>query len=374
MKMLNVYKNDGITIDIAQLSRRLRMSIASFKDEIPMLGEVEEVAGGKYIDYMDSRHFFRDNHSKVLAVAHLDTAIWLDESVSVMYNKVPLVISPQLDDRMGVYILLDVLPKLGIKPDILLTVGEEMCASTAANFETTKKYNWGFSFDRRGDDVVTYQFGNKNWKTAIEAADFHIGIGSYSDIRELDTLGCSFMNIGCGYDSEHTDFCRADLRETTEQIAKFVEFYNTFNDIRFPHVRDASSNYGGGSRWAQYNYGRNSWGDEDYPYVRTAYATPHVKVHSFCIHCGTELTPDEIDDGVCAVCVEYEGNKRIQFEAGGEKYVKEEGGGVYNGNEDEVCAKCLCTLHEGESGICDECWEEAYEKTKLASKGEVEDD
>ena len=35
--------------------------------------------------------------------------------------------APQLDDRLGVYCLLGLLPKMGIQLDILLTTGEEHC-------------------------------------------------------------------------------------------------------------------------------------------------------------------------------------------------------------------------------------------------------
>ena len=45
-----------------------------------------------------------------------------------------MVHSGALDDRLGAYIILDLLPKLGINVDVLLTVGEEQGRSTANFF------------------------------------------------------------------------------------------------------------------------------------------------------------------------------------------------------------------------------------------------
>ena len=88
------------------------------------------------------RYIHIDNNSKVLAVAHLDT-VFPESKDFVKYRVLgsDYVFSPNLDDRLGVYTILDYLPKHGINMDILLTENEEKCLSSAYNFKTSKKYN-----------------------------------------------------------------------------------------------------------------------------------------------------------------------------------------------------------------------------------------
>ena len=93
MKLPNLYTNGEITININELKRRCLMPIGDFANEIPLVGEIEKTTVGS----LDSRYFFRNNGSKVLAVAHLDTAMWITDVEAFMYNKKPLIFSPQLD-------------------------------------------------------------------------------------------------------------------------------------------------------------------------------------------------------------------------------------------------------------------------------------
>ncbi len=89
----------------------------------------------------DNFYFYKDNGSNVLAVAHLDTVADADERKCrfvVTEGGGTVVFSRALDDRLGAYIILELLPLLGLKYDILLTVGEESGLSTAAHFEPSR--------------------------------------------------------------------------------------------------------------------------------------------------------------------------------------------------------------------------------------------
>src|SRR5262249_10213773 len=99
---------------------------------------------------------FADNGSDVLGVAHLDTVQNAHFGSLIKLKGEKVLLSPRLDDRLGVYIITSLLPKFGVTCDWLLTTGEEIGCSSAANFRTDKSYNWAFSFDRSGDDVVLY--------------------------------------------------------------------------------------------------------------------------------------------------------------------------------------------------------------------------
>jgi hypothetical protein len=142
------------------------------------------------------------------------------------------VYSTSLDDRLGVHVILDVLPLLGIRPDILLTDDEEIGCSTAQEFFTDKQYNWMFQFDRRGTDAVCYEF--YNMEPYVEEC-FKLGFGSFSDICWLEHLGCGGVNVGTGYYNEHTKNSYANLKHCSAQVERFATFWYAFKDEHIPH-------------------------------------------------------------------------------------------------------------------------------------------
>ncbi len=188
-------------------------------------GQVVRTQWGNYV--------YQDNDAKVLAVAHLDTAIRTEFFAVDVVNQ--MVVCSALDDRLGAWVLLDVLPALGLKFDLLLTEGEETGMSTAMHFQTERKYNWLFSFDRRGDDVVLYQYDDSKLRGRLTSEGFRIGAGTFSDIAELDSLGCKAFNVGVGYYDEHTKHCRAHLPTTYSQVSKFANFYSKHYNKRMKH-------------------------------------------------------------------------------------------------------------------------------------------
>lgn len=188
-------------------------------------------------DILKGRKYrFIDNNSNVLAVVHVDVspAIY---NIRRSYRRTgdDFVISPSLDDRLGLNIILDELPNLGVNVDVLITDDEEIGLSTAQLFVPTKEYNWMFQFDRRGHDVVMYDYETRENIKLLEKYGFEVGVGSFSDICYLDFLGVTGFNFGTGYYLEHTRNSYADLQITSEVVERFVRFYHAMKDVKLSY-------------------------------------------------------------------------------------------------------------------------------------------
>lgn len=265
-------------IDYQALKRFCLSDMESFQS----FGDVFNTPDGMFI--------YKNNDSPVLAVAHLDTVLELRHFYVNTISKDDYIFNAQLDDRLGAYIICDLLPSLGLKHDLLLTEGEEIGRSTAYHFQPSKQYNWAFSFDRKGEDVVTYQYDDKSWVKTIEQSGFKMGNGSFSDIAFLDDLGVKCMNIGTGYHGEHSDLCYARMSELKRQINRFIGFYNTNKDTRFPHV-ESKGYYKARNTRVESRFG-DAWDDGDY--------TDDL----YCKMCGLRIGRHQITDNfwVCDTC------------------------------------------------------------------------
>lgn len=191
--------------------------------------------GGNHND----EYAFKDNGSKILAVAHCDVSRIIEKQRHFSVAKLTtdtLIYSTYLDDRLGVYTILEVLPRLGINVDVLLTTDEEIAKSTATLFTPKKEYNWMVEFDRRGDDAVTYQY---DWEDII-GDYFQVGTGTFSDLNDLDHVGVCGVNVGVGYQDEHSPFCYMSVAEYRHQLARFVSFWDYEKDNRYEHFEQAS--------------------------------------------------------------------------------------------------------------------------------------
>jgi hypothetical protein len=216
--------------------------------------------GESMINDLPTRHlFFKDNGANILGVGHIDTVEdhrTTDTEVTLAAHDTAMKLAkfqqtgPQLDDRLGVWALLSVLPD-SMNFDLLLTDNEEIGMSTALEFipPEGKKYNWIFELDRRGDGCVLYQYGSKKWNRELERAGFRIDKGSFSDIGYLDHLGVQAVNIGVGYNHEHTLACDWDINITRNQIQKLITFYTRNKDKRYAYSHSRTS-FAGGRAWA----------------------------------------------------------------------------------------------------------------------------
>jgi hypothetical protein len=183
-------------------------------------------------------YHFRDNGSRVLAVAHLDTVVRRNRRRARFTDtrNGPKVTSGALDDRLGAYVILGLLPKLGVNCDVLLTVGEEWGQSTAQSFEPGKEYDWAIEFDRAGTDVVMYQYEDEASCAAVEAAGAEVGFGSFSDIAYLEHLGVKAFNWGVGYRGNyHSEAGYAYLNDTFAMVAKYMRFHQQNAGTVMPH-------------------------------------------------------------------------------------------------------------------------------------------
>ena len=232
--------------------------------------------------YPHDYYHFKDNGSRVLAVAHLDTVVRPDRRKPCFLTtyRGPGVISGALDDRLGAYVILKLLPALGITCDWLLTVGEESGRSTAGLFKTEKDYDWVIEFDRGGTDVVMYQFEDDASIAAVEAAGAKVGNGSFSDIASLEHLGVKAFNWGAGYDGNyHSEDGYAYLDDTFGMVAKYLRFHAQNAGVAMPHEESA---YGSGRSW---------WDDDSY----------RSGDYGKCASCGEDNMVN-LDTGYCEFC------------------------------------------------------------------------
>lgn len=172
------------------------------------------------------RYIYIPGFDNVLAVAHLDH---VGEPITIppTSDKDKYFSSIALDDRLGVYVILEVLPELGIFPSVLLTEDEEIGISSAAWFEdTTRQYNWMFQFDRQGVDVVMYQYDSDENRKLLSSYGFKFNRGSFSDICYLAHLGITGYNFGTAYWLQHSNDCFMLSDELIKQINRFATFYH----------------------------------------------------------------------------------------------------------------------------------------------------
>lgn len=200
-------------------------------DDFSRYAERVDLGSGRF-------YWHRSTGAEVLAVAHLDT-VQADRSCRVTETAAGLLAtSGGLDDRLGAYVILDMLPALGVEVDILLTTDEEVGRSTATEYAATvgddHGYNWAIEFDRGGTDVVLYQYETPELVDLVREAGARVGVGSYSDISTLEPLGISCLNWGVGYQDYHSPRGHAWLEDTFRMVARFLRFYDANRDLYLP--------------------------------------------------------------------------------------------------------------------------------------------
>lgn len=207
------------------------------------MGEVREKLGRK--------HIFIDRGASVLAVAHADS---VQAYAGFGYTKDTLRCAT-LDNRLGLYLAVYHMPSVGINVDVLITDGEERGNSSAQDFVSDKQYNWIYSFDRTGDDVVLYGYEDDATEDLMTSYGFKVGMGSYSDISELEHLGCKGMNFGCGMYNYHGKDAWADLGELDLNLSLFSNFYRAMAGEHLPHTQTVRySRYSSWRDWGNYDW------------------------------------------------------------------------------------------------------------------------
>jgi hypothetical protein len=224
--------------------------------------------------FNDHFYFFGDYGSRVLAVAHLDTVADADARVArfIHTEAGEVVFSRALDDRLGAYTILELLPEVGIEYDILLTVGEEMGSSTAEFFDAPegRTYDWIIEFDRGGTDVVLYQYEDATTIAATRATGAHVAQGIFSDISYMEHVGVKAWNWGVGYRDYHGPKSHAYLDDYFSMIARYLKFHQQNYGVNsYPHdIEEADPWYGRARGRNSYSSSRSSsawsWDDDEY--------------------------------------------------------------------------------------------------------------
>lgn len=211
--------------DTKQLQKRCAMQVENF------------LALGDTIGQKDWELVYIDNGADILAVANMDIS-WDGQDhffVSRRGNGDPVIVhSPRLDGRLGLYLVTDLLPVLGVKSDILLTMRGGLISS-GVEFDPAKQYNWMFSFDFAGVGAELYDFWTLDLRDILlahEIAPYH---GGYSDIADMDHMGCSGINFGNGSFDYGSQFAYAWLDITSLMVHKFLGFYKDYGHIYLPH-------------------------------------------------------------------------------------------------------------------------------------------
>ena len=269
----------------------------------------------------NKRFIYINNNSNVLAIAHLDTVennrMWkIGKQPEKPNSKVTTIRagfddveinSIALDDRLGVYFIMDILPLIGINVDVLLTTDEEIGMSTASSFFPTKKYNWMFQFDRRGiGNVVMYQFENADNTYASEESGYRVETGTFSDICMLDDIGCSGFNFGCGYVEEHSTLCFTRISWMNTVVNMFVDFYNKNKDYHFKYNKTnyakTDSKKTGTKTAITQNKTNSDNALDDLVYSRSDGGVYGKKVN--CVTCGLEYNEWDLTFDMCDNCID----------------------------------------------------------------------
>jgi len=276
-------------IDLPRLRQRCLSEINALVDS-----DKQFVVGG---NTKDGYYAFKDNGSQVLAVAHADCKVCAEHFAC----DGGIVFCTQLDDRLGVYTIMDYLPSLGIVPDVLLTDRREEYQSTAKLFIPHKVYNWMVSFD---DDGVQAATCNSEFNDIVKPF-FHVGYGVPSDLGKLDFLECEGLDVGIGYHDEHRISSYMFIAEYRAQLARFREFWTAYSGTAFPHPLPKWKRNGGhgGShhqrqQWQQQQQNWKTTNDEEDERNWVG-----ESVSAVCTCCRREiLMPINPDDGVEYLC------------------------------------------------------------------------
>lgn len=199
---------------------------------------------GHTIETKNGPATYIDNGSDIIAAGHLDW-VYFNPQPKIDWRKRTVTQCPQLDDRLGVWVLLHLLPAIDptFKFDIILCDSEETGNSTGQHYPFQKNYRWGFEFDRAGVDCVNYEYSDKSWDLECQNLA-ELGSGAFSDISYLEHLNCKMVNVGVGYYSQHTRHCYAKLNETISMAQKFVQWANVRKNVKYPHTKN-NTTWGG---------------------------------------------------------------------------------------------------------------------------------
>jgi hypothetical protein len=226
------------------------------------------------------RRIFIDRGSDILFVAHIDTVC----TPRLKKHQGNRIWAAGLDDRLGcglAYVL-----SAKYKTDLLICDFEEAAASSG-QYHNLKDYNWIAEFDRNGGDVVTYDLDNDEFLAQLNKY-FEIGWGTFSDLCLLNTSACC-VNIGIGYQHDHSEDSYVDLAVLNNQLHKFQRFYDACNLMKFEQDPEKM----------KYNH----WGYE-HIYGNSFYDNDIYDNYRECDYCGNIGSEEVWGTRICQQCFE----------------------------------------------------------------------
>lgn len=169
-----------------------------------------------------------------MVVCHADTVANGGEDGHDFKISKGRALSLALDDRLGIACMFHAIREATPLSDcaMLICDEEEIGNSSAKIFDFDVCPNWLVELDRRGTDVVMYDYESTLLRSLLTSVGFTTGHGSFSDICYLEHLGVCGFNVGVGYHREHSKECYADLADTYSQIDKLHQFLSKFGDVR----------------------------------------------------------------------------------------------------------------------------------------------
>ena len=332
----------SVSLDFKTLGLRCYQSMSEItKDALCMGGVKTHCLDGEWFVHIQ-------RGSKVLVVAHMDNIrpathfARTKEIIGGGASSFDRLYCETLDDRLGVYTALDLLPKLGLVVDVLLTTGEETGKTSARSFIPKEEYNWIVEFDRRGEDVVLYDFdGNKKWDEALEKSGYDLGFGSFSDICEMEDLGICAFNMGIGFCNEHSPDAYMVPSEYLRQMQRFVHFFRNNKDILYSHTKRIHPVYSGYNAYSMNRrkddyYDDFNWGHrEDIPTIPVVQKAEAVGKYATCDYCSVTLDREEM---------------------------------IWTSENGWLCTSCYSAYYRGEMIVCPNCSNE-MEKDELLYRG-----
>lgn len=185
--------------------------------------------------YRNAHYIMAEGEIPICLIAHMDTvgdnhAYPPDMTLYDPDQDIFHVVSGcTLDDRLGIYIILNIL-SVGYKPSIIFTDLEE-CGGIGAK-ELVKKFpicpfkiNFMIELDRQGyNDAVYYTCGNKEFQEYINSFGFETQIGTFTDCLVIgEAWDIAAVNLSCGYNWEHTIYEYAHMTWAEETENKVIE-------------------------------------------------------------------------------------------------------------------------------------------------------
>lgn len=294
----------------------------------------------------------------VLLVAHMDTVHRaLPKNIWFSYDLDKITANEGIggDDRCGIYIIMDILKKTKLRPNILFAEDEEIGGIGSRKFITRYRednldLDYIIEIDRRGkDDSVFYDLDNEEFEDYINSFGFITSWGSYTDICELcPHFKVAGVNLSSGYYNPHTTseyVVLSEMLDIKNKVIKMLkEYYN--NDYR--HKWEWKENIYSGYDYVYYgyNYDRPSWVskyNEENKLTNPYYVDleddkySDVRKRDYCDYCGLlkDNTYDtELQETICEDCAEKYGMKHCVL------------CGQYTHNNTAVCEDCKLILQK----------------------------